>query len=109
MQRQLLTYDNLGFDKAILPFIFNSTKPFLSVNLYFLLRLKPQENVFNLSALESIEPMHAKHAQLIKYSDHVTGVRQLSICSVVAPDLLAIAHDKNHHKYVCCYEIISHS
>lgn len=56
--RQLLTNDNLGPDKAILPFVFDSTKPSLSADPYFLPKPKPQQDTSNLLILEHTWPMH---------------------------------------------------
>ena len=109
VQKQLLTNNNLGPDKAILLFVFSSAKPPSSANLYFLPRPELQEHASNLPALEPAQPMHTKGAQLIYYLDHVTGVCQLCIPPAVVLDLLAITHDEGHFGFACCHEIISRS
>ena len=53
--------------------------------------------------------MHTRGAQLIYHLDCVTGIRRLCILLAVAPDLLAIVHDKGHSGFACCHKIISRS
>ncbi len=118
VRKQLLTNDNLGPDKAILPFIFGSTKPLSSADPYFMPRPKAQDHASNLPAsmhnsdlpaLEPAQPRCTKGAQLIYHLDRVTGVRRLCIPPAVAPDLLAIAYGEGHSSFACCHKIISRS
>ena len=118
VRKQLLTNDNLGPDKAILPFIFGSTEPPLSADPYFLPWPEPQyhasdlpasEYAFDLPASEPTRPRCTRGAQQIYHLDRVTGVRRLCIPPAVAPDLLAIAHGEGHPGFACCHEIISRS
>lgn len=88
VQRYLLTNDNLGSDKAILPFVFSSTQPSSSANIFLLPRLKLQKDASdllaakhtsNFLALEPTRPVHTQGAQLIYYLERVTGMHQLCI------------------------------
>ena len=103
VRKQLLANDNLGPDKAILPFMFASAEPPSSADPYFLPRPKPQDHTTILTALghafdrPASEPTwQTGGAQLIYYLDRVTGVHRLCIPPVVASDLLAIANSKGH-------------
>ncbi len=116
--KQLLTNDNLGPDKAILPFIFGSTEPPSSADPYFLPRPEVQDHASdlpasmhnsNLPASEPAQPRCTKCAQLIYHLDRVTGIRRLCIPPAVAPDLLAIAHSEGQPGFACCHKIISRS
>ena len=116
VRKQLLANDNLGPDKAILPFMFASAEPPSSADPYFLPRPEPQDHTTKLtvpghaSDPPASEPARqAGGAQLIYHLDRVTGVRRLCIPPAVAPDLLAIAHGKGHPGFARCHEIISRS
>lgn len=116
--KQLLTNDNLGRDKAILLFIFGSTKPPSSADSYFIAQPKPQNQASNLSAskhasdfpaLGPARPSGTGGAQLIYHVDRVTGMHRLYIRSVMALDLPAITNGGGHPSFACCHEIILRS
>ena len=116
--KQLLTNDNLGLDKAILPFIFGSTKPPSIADPYFLPQPKLQdhasdfptsEHASDLPASEPARPRCTGVVQLIYHLDRVTGVRRLCIPPIVAPDLLAIAHGEGQPSFARYHKIISRS
>ncbi len=116
VQKQLLANDNLGPDKAILPFMFGSAKPPSSADPYFLPRPEPQDHTTNLTTLGHASDLPASEparragvAELIYHLDRVTGVRRLCIPPAVAPDLLAIVHGEGHPGFARCHEIISRS
>ena len=48
-------------------------------------------------------------SQLFFHINRLTNIHRLCISSSVTPDILAIAHGKDHLGFSCCYKIISHS
>lgn len=52
VRKQLLANENLGLDKAILPFVFGSTEDPSSADPYFLPRLKTEDHISNFPTLE---------------------------------------------------------
>ena len=116
VRKQLLANDNLGPDKAILPFMFGSAEPPSSADPYFLPQPESQDHTTNLTAPEHASDLPASEparqaggAQLIYHLNRVTGVRRLCIPPAVAPDLLAIAHGEGHPGFARCHKIISRS
>ncbi len=107
--KQLLLNEDLGLDKAILPFVFGLTEHSSSADPYFLPKPKLQDHASDLPTSKPTIPIHTKIAQLIYHLNHVTGICQLCILLAVAPKLLAIAYSKGYSRFAFCHKIISYS
>lgn len=117
IRKQLLTNNNLGPNKAILPFIFGFSKFSLSTDPYYMPRFKLQDHVsdlfalkyaFNLPGLELVWLIYIRDTKLISYLDCVTGVHQLYILLAVSLNLLAITYNEGDPGFAYCHKIISH-
>ena len=113
VRKQVLDNEDLGVDKALLPFVLADADASDS-DPYFQPRPEPPDNM----ALESdsiflseeqsgvFEPNINK---LIFHLDRSTDVRRLCIPPSVTPKLLANAHSEGYPGFTHCHEIISRS
>ena len=113
VRKQVLDNEKLALDKALLPFVLADAQPSDS-DPYFQPRPEPSEDMALESDFISSSETHSgvvgpNTSKLIFYLDRLTGVRCLCIPPFVAPELLAIAHGKEHLGFSRCHKIISRS
>ena len=111
--KQVLDNEDLGVDKALLPFVLADTDASDS-DLYFQPRLEPPDDTALKSDSISLSDQQSgifelNTNKLIFYLDRSIDGCCLCISPSVAPKLLAIAHGERHPGFSHCYEIISRS
>lgn len=120
LHRQVQANEDLGADKASLPFVLGSTPP-TDADLYLTPRPEGEAEVLpspQVSRSLSVEPPQSDNTnglpppdktKLLYHVNRLTGVHRLYIPPSVAPDILAIAHEEGHPGFSRCYQIIVRS
>lgn len=117
LQHQVQANEDLGPDKASLPFVSGTTSG-SDADSYLAPRPEedepPQPNNPEVPQLpvipeEDLPLPPPDKSRLLYHINRMTGVQRLCIPSAVAPDILAIAHGNGHPGFSCCYEIITRS
>ena len=109
LQQQIQSNDDLGADRATLPFVIDST---LSTDSDPYMASRPEgEECLQPNTLPALKdpkglPKPAK-AKLLYHVNRLTNVYRLCIPPSVALDILGIAHGEGHPGFSRCYEIVS--